>query len=347
LQPANQTNDAGTDAGFWIVADGTAPLTYQWFKDAVLLADLENVTDANGPALILSSVLKADEGAYQVVVSNLFGSVTSLVATLTVMDPAILVPPWSTNRSPGESVSLSVTAGGTPPLNYQWSHNGRLMTGATEPSLTIRNLSAADAGYYTVAVTNAYGRMTSPAGLLTVNQVNADASFSPVTFEGWGSESYAALAVQPDGKILIGQNHYAENSDPVFKLLRINSNGNLDRSFNVILRNGEPTSIIAADGRKSRVREAAAYALARIGGQQALLRFLQRRHREFIKAHNQFFRGGRILNFVKKYPQVFVRNFLQTQRRGNRSMSASNPSPEASMPQPVPCERAMTPSIWG
>src|SRR5207245_10985338 len=53
-----------------------------------------------------------------------FGSATSLVATLTVVDfPVISLQPQSTNVTLGANVSLSVTASGVG-LQYQWRKNG-------------------------------------------------------------------------------------------------------------------------------------------------------------------------------------------------------------------------------
>ncbi|MGB7844491.1 MAG: choice-of-anchor D domain-containing protein [Candidatus Acidiferrum sp.] len=78
-QPASQTVTAGQTATFAIVANGTAPLSYQWQKNGVNVA---GATSANytTPATAIS-----DSGStFQVVVSNTAGTVTSAAATLTV-----------------------------------------------------------------------------------------------------------------------------------------------------------------------------------------------------------------------------------------------------------------------
>ena len=217
VQPGSRIKEAGTTAEFQVVASGTEPLSYQWFKDAMPLADQENATGATSPTLTLSGVLQADEGAYQVVVSNLFGSVTSMEATLTVLDPAILVPPLDTNRAVGESVSLSVTAGGTPPLTYQWYQDGLPVPGATGPELTLNSLADTDADAYTVQVSNVHGTVTSSPASLTVVLVPVDGGFAPV------NDFVLALALQADGKILVsGFNG----------LGRLNPDGTLDPTFN-------------------------------------------------------------------------------------------------------------------
>ncbi len=82
-QPSNQTVVAGASAGFVVQAASAAPLNYQWyFGQTNLLAG------ANGAALNLDNVQPAQAGGYSVVVNNVAGSVTSVVATLTVLVPS-------------------------------------------------------------------------------------------------------------------------------------------------------------------------------------------------------------------------------------------------------------------
>ncbi len=72
-QPANRTVFAGESATFSVVAIGTEPLAYQWrFNGAA-------IPGATAPTCTVASA-----GAYSVVVTNIEGSVTSAVATLTV-----------------------------------------------------------------------------------------------------------------------------------------------------------------------------------------------------------------------------------------------------------------------
>ncbi len=71
----------------------------------------------------------------------------------------------------GDSVTLTVDAGGTPDLTYAWRKNGTPIANATSSSLTIPSLAASDAGDYTVAVNNSFGQAVSaPASLYVLNQ---------------------------------------------------------------------------------------------------------------------------------------------------------------------------------
>jgi len=124
---------------------------------------------ATYPTLTLLNVGPADAGDYTVVVSNAnYGNVTSAVATLTVwLPPSILVQPASQGISTGTNAILSVTATGTPPLFYLWYFNAtNPLQAGTNTSLVVANISAANAGQYTVVVTNAYGSATSEAATL-------------------------------------------------------------------------------------------------------------------------------------------------------------------------------------
>jgi hypothetical protein len=68
----------------------------------------------------------------------------------------------------GGTANFSVTAGGTPPLSYQWSFNGMNISGATNITLTLTNVQLSQAGNYAVVVTNQYGSVTSSNAVLAV-----------------------------------------------------------------------------------------------------------------------------------------------------------------------------------
>ena len=61
-----------------------------------------------------------------------------------------------------------MTAGGTPPLSYQWNFNGTNILGATNTALTLTNLQTSQAGNYTVTVNNAYGSTNAIATLSVI-----------------------------------------------------------------------------------------------------------------------------------------------------------------------------------
>lgn len=103
--PVSQSIFTRGRATFRFVATGTAPLFAQWRKDG---QDLPNQTNDN--LAILNATL-GDAGEYDVVVSNSAGSVTSLVATLSVA----LRPPPPTTLKIDFNDTLENTAAQTEP----------------------------------------------------------------------------------------------------------------------------------------------------------------------------------------------------------------------------------------
>ena len=69
----------------------------------------------------------------------------------------------------GTSVSFSVSAGGTPPLTYQWNFNGADIPGATNAVFTINAAQSTNAGEYAVLVSNPVDSALSSNADLSVN----------------------------------------------------------------------------------------------------------------------------------------------------------------------------------
>ena len=159
--PTNQTVFQGSNATFTVTAGGTPPLNFQWRFNSNALS---GSTSTN---LLLANVQKTNAGAYDVVVTNSFGSTTSSVAILTVLlAPSITSQPASLGVLEGDSATFSVTADGTPPLRYQWRFNSNSLAGATKSSMTLTNVQSTNTGSYQVVVTNAYGSATSAVATL-------------------------------------------------------------------------------------------------------------------------------------------------------------------------------------
>lgn len=70
----------------------------------------------------------------------------------------------------GDEITLIGTGTGSPPLSYQWKKDGANIAGATTPTLTLNITSGADAGRYTLAVSNAQGSDESDPALVEVWQ---------------------------------------------------------------------------------------------------------------------------------------------------------------------------------
>ncbi len=87
--------------------------------------------------------------------------------------PLLVQGPQSQTLRTGGTISLQVKATGGG-LAYQWLKDGLALIGQTNATLTIGHAQAADAGNYTVIVSNAGGAVTSPGALVTVLAVTTD-----------------------------------------------------------------------------------------------------------------------------------------------------------------------------
>ncbi len=83
--------------------------------------------------------------------------------------PVITNQPQNLTVNMGQHATFSVTAGGDPPLYYQWRFNGTNIAGATAATYWRLNAQATNAGSYSVLISNHLGTVTSLKALLTVN----------------------------------------------------------------------------------------------------------------------------------------------------------------------------------
>ena len=167
-QPASLVVNPGNAAVFEVVAAGTG-LTYQWRKDGRALAGQVEAR------LSLASVKEADAGAYDVVVTQVYGSSISNAARLAVNQaPSITVSPASTAVVSGNRATLTVRATGTETLHYKWRRNGIVLGSAPDKAFyMIENAKDADTGVYDVLVENVAGSQTSSSAVVNImNGVN-------------------------------------------------------------------------------------------------------------------------------------------------------------------------------
>jgi pectate lyase len=176
--PVSQTVAVGANVSFSVVAAGAAPLAYQWQKNNT------DLVGATGDTLQLGPIATSDAGNYRVIVSNSAGSTPSNVAVLTVQGgPTIVTHPVSQSLIVGASLSLTVAASGAEPLSYQWHKDGQPIAGATSSAYSIASVTLADAGAYTVVVSNAVDSVTSNAATIAIQsapsgQVLVDDAFN-------------------------------------------------------------------------------------------------------------------------------------------------------------------------
>ncbi len=98
---------------------------------------------------------------------------TNLINTLAPF-PACLSQPASQNVTNGANVAFSVAVAGAPPLYFQWLFNGTNLssggniTGSSSNVLSLTAVTAANAGNYSLVLSNSYGSLTSSIAVLTI-----------------------------------------------------------------------------------------------------------------------------------------------------------------------------------
>ena len=161
--PQDQAVVQGSNATF-TVSTFPAPLTYQWWFNVTNL--LSNATNATYTA---ASVDRTNAGNYGVVLGNSFGSVTSAVASLTVLTPPLItLQPSNQTVAVGGSVAFNVAAAGTAPLSYQWRLNGTNLPGSPLSAYAFSPIQTTGIGDYSVVITNNYGSVTSLTASLSL-----------------------------------------------------------------------------------------------------------------------------------------------------------------------------------
>ncbi len=196
-QPIGGIRPAGSNITFSVTATGTEPLVYQWQKDGV---DLTGATATNYAG---TNLTVADSGAYTVLVTNFLGSVTSVVATLTVGNPPVVVaPPQSSTNLLCRTIVLSCTVTGTAPMNLQWLYNGTPLPGETNATLTLMNLQGTNAGSYTLSAANAFGGTVSASAQLSIYGTGGATAWQTTGALNTG-RSYHTATELPNGKVLV------------------------------------------------------------------------------------------------------------------------------------------------
>ena len=181
-QPDSLSVTVGNAAAFAVTATGTTPLSYQWRHAGT------NLPAATAASLNIGSTGVEDAGEYDVVVSNVGGSITSFVANLTVLiPPSIVVQPASVAVDAGGIASFTVVGAGSLPLAYQWKKGASELPSQTNATLLVSNLSTNDNGDYSVVVSNAAGSITSATATLTVNRLTPTVNWATPAAINYGT----------------------------------------------------------------------------------------------------------------------------------------------------------------
>ena len=161
LTPDSASITPGSSLSLSVTAAGSGPLIYSW-NSVVPAAD-------SGKSTV--SIPTNISGTYTatVTVTNRSGSVKSAPVRIVVTPsvPILTATPASLTVTTGRTSVFTVAAVGSAPFTYQW-FRGTTPVG-TGTTLTLNPVTTADAGDYTVVVTNSLGSTRSSVAKLTVD----------------------------------------------------------------------------------------------------------------------------------------------------------------------------------
>ncbi|MFP4545022.1 MAG: immunoglobulin domain-containing protein, partial [Candidatus Kapaibacterium sp.] len=147
-------------------------LEYQWYKNSTVVNDDVKYDGATTSSLTVNNIDLADGGDYYVDITAVGGKTESTTpASLTVNTlPEILAEPdKDVTVRKDRSLSLTVDADGTDPIEYQWYKDGQEISGATDATFEVRFAAESDAGEYYASLTNVCGEVKSSTITVTVD----------------------------------------------------------------------------------------------------------------------------------------------------------------------------------
>ncbi|MBI5770412.1 MAG: immunoglobulin domain-containing protein [Verrucomicrobia bacterium] len=233
--PASQAVAVGQPVNLRVIpAASVLPLTYQWRKNGV------NLPGATSATYTLPAYATGDAGAYDVILSNSAGSVTSPAASVsTTIAPTIVAQPASAVVPVGGTLTLQVQASGSFPMTWQWRKDTTPIAGATFASYSKHGFAAGDAGSYDVVITNAAGSITSAAAAVTLapalGTLASDAGFTRPDFKQDALAGRVTVDAQgrvyatwTNGNVVSGVGNQLRGA-----VIRLNPDGTVDNTFNI------------------------------------------------------------------------------------------------------------------
>lgn len=215
VHPSPQSVCSGNSATFNVTATGSG-LTYQWYKGAVMLVNGGSISGATSNTLTINPVSLTDAATdyYCIATGTCSPAATSNIAALAVTEVVSITSQPITSQSlcSGNTANFSVNATGAG-LAYQWYNGATLLTdggnisGATSPTLSIANLTTAEASanyHCIVSGISPCNPVTSNNSILIVNDGPA-ITLQPTDTQTICAGDSATFAITATGGSLVYQ----------------------------------------------------------------------------------------------------------------------------------------------
>jgi hypothetical protein len=127
-QATNAEVPIGYPAAFGVYSSGTEPITYHWLFNGVPLADNSHYSGSASNSLLITNTSYGDLGNYSVVITNLYGAITSSVVSLQLLGSNLL-----TNGSFESPTVAQNTVGVLAPSGWLLINNTWIINGSPYP----------------------------------------------------------------------------------------------------------------------------------------------------------------------------------------------------------------------
>ena len=202
--PALTNALVGSSVTVSFVGQGLAPLSYQWLRNGTNLTDGGDISGSMTGTLSINPVFSSDVGSYALVISNIWGALTSSVTVLTVQPPEItIISPKPDARTTsglfsGTATNAPLFPGANPDLTrltgviYSFTNlfNGSNITGIAPLTTGAHGVSN-----WSFTVTPFPG-----TNILSVQSVDASGDISPVVSRTFFYETPTRLTLRTNGK---------------------------------------------------------------------------------------------------------------------------------------------------
>ena len=146
---------------------GERPLGWEWTQAGLGVVGTRE-------SLEFGALSRLDSGIYKVVVTNVFGAITSQPFAVDVLyRPEFVIEPTDKSVEAGVTVRLAAGVDGNPVPALQWWKDGKGLDGATNAALTLAAVQPGNAGRYQLVASNEVGTVTG-------REVTVRVAYAPV-----------------------------------------------------------------------------------------------------------------------------------------------------------------------
>jgi len=156
--------------------------------------------DSTGALKVTSSEI---QNAGQAAAMHIYAMSNREADPLVSTPPTITLQPTGAKLAIGSDYTLNVGAVGSSTITYQWKLNGNDVSGATNSSLVLEDISYAQGGVYTCVITNDFGSLTSNSATVQVLDIvpglyNTGVDVDKQPLAAGATDPHYTLLVNPD-----------------------------------------------------------------------------------------------------------------------------------------------------